>query len=88
MTDGAMLEFLHSHSNVVFQPDFDDPRYGGINPYALGFAMMQDIERICTEPTDEDRGLVSRHRRQRRLARHAARRLGQLPRRVLHPAST
>ena len=25
--DGAMLEFLHSHTNVVFQPDFDDRRY-------------------------------------------------------------
>ena len=24
-TDGACLEFLHSHTNVVFQPDFDDP---------------------------------------------------------------
>ena len=39
----------------MFQPDFDDPRYNGINPYALGFAMMRDIKRICTEPTDEDR---------------------------------
>jgi spore cortex formation protein SpoVR/YcgB (stage V sporulation) len=53
--DGAFLEFLTSHTNVVFQPDFDDPRFSGINPYALGFSMMQDIERICTEPTDEDR---------------------------------
>lgn len=53
--DGAMMEFLHSHSSVVFQPDFDDPRYSGINPYALGFAMMQDIVRVCTEPEDEDR---------------------------------
>jgi spore cortex formation protein SpoVR/YcgB (stage V sporulation) len=50
-----MLELLASHANVVFQPGFDDPRYYGINPYALGFAMMQDIERICTEPTSEDR---------------------------------
>jgi spore cortex formation protein SpoVR/YcgB (stage V sporulation) len=40
---------------VVFQPAYDDPRYSGLNPYALGFAMMQDIKRICTEPTDEDR---------------------------------
>jgi len=40
---------------VLFQPDFDDPRFNGINPYALGFAMMCDIRRICTEPTDEDR---------------------------------
>jgi len=54
LTDGAMVEFLRSHTNVVFQPEFDDPRYSGLNPYALGFAMMQDIERICTEPTAED----------------------------------
>lgn len=53
--EGAMLEILQSHSNVVFQPSFDDPRYSGINPYALGFAMMRDIQRICTEPTAEDR---------------------------------
>ena len=50
-----MLEFLHSHSSVVFQPDFDDPRFSGLNPYALGFAMMSDIQRICDEPTEEDR---------------------------------
>ena len=55
ITEGAMLEFLHSHSSVVFQPGFDDPRYGGLNPYALGFSMMDDIRRICTNPTDEDR---------------------------------
>ena len=55
ITEGALLETLHSHSNVVFQPAFDDPRFSGINPYALGFAMMQDIQRICLEPTDEDR---------------------------------
>jgi spore cortex formation protein SpoVR/YcgB (stage V sporulation) len=53
--DGAMLEILHNHTNVLTQPDFDDPRFGGINPYALGFAMMQDIRRMCEEPTDEDR---------------------------------
>ena len=54
LTDGSMLEFLHSHTSVVFQPEFDDPRYSGINPYALGFAMMEDIKRICTNPTEED----------------------------------
>lgn len=53
--EGAMLEILQSHSNVVFQPSFDDPRFASFNPYALGFAMMQDIQRICSEPTDEDR---------------------------------
>ena len=55
INDGAMVEFLKSHTNVVFQPEFDDQRYSGINPYALGFAMMQDIERICKEPTAEDK---------------------------------
>ncbi|MCP5431784.1 MAG: SpoVR family protein [Alphaproteobacteria bacterium] len=55
INEGSLLEFLHSHTSVVFQPGFDDPRYSGINPYALGFAMMTDIRRICTEPTDEDR---------------------------------
>jgi spore cortex formation protein SpoVR/YcgB (stage V sporulation) len=55
ITDGAMMEILHSHTNVVFQPDFDDRRFSGINPYALGFGMMQDIRRISVDPTDEDR---------------------------------
>ena len=55
ISDGALLEALHSHTSVVMQPDFDDPRYGGINPYALGFAMMEDIERVCRAPTEEDR---------------------------------
>jgi spore cortex formation protein SpoVR/YcgB (stage V sporulation) len=55
LTDGTMLEFLHSHSSVIFQPAFNDRRFGGLNPYALGFAMMNDIRRIASEPTDEDR---------------------------------
>src|SRR5437764_922492 len=55
ISDGNFLEFLQSHTNVVFQPEFDDPRFSGFNPYALGFAMMQDIERIVSNPDDEDR---------------------------------
>jgi len=55
MTEGYMLEFLQSHTNVVKQPEFDSPYYSGINPYALGFYMMSDIRRICENPTDEDR---------------------------------
>ena len=53
ISEGAMLEILRNHSNVVFQPAFDDPRFSGINPYALGLDMMQDIQRISTEPTAE-----------------------------------
>jgi spore cortex formation protein SpoVR/YcgB (stage V sporulation) len=55
LSDGFMLEFLESHTNVIHQPGFDSPRFQGINPYALGFAMMSDIRRICESPTDEDR---------------------------------
>ena len=55
ISDGSFLEFLQSHTNVVFQPDFDHPYFSGFNPYALGFAVMQDIERIVTSPDDEDR---------------------------------
>ena len=53
--DAFMFEFLHNHTNVVTQRDFDHPGYHGINPYALGFAMMQDLRRICESPTPEDR---------------------------------
>ncbi len=55
ISEGAMLEILRNHANVVLQPGFDDPRFSGINPYALGFDMMRDIQRIATEPTAEDR---------------------------------
>jgi spore cortex formation protein SpoVR/YcgB (stage V sporulation) len=55
VSEGALLEFLHSHTSVVFQPDFDDKRFNGFNPYALGFGIMADIRRICETPTDEDR---------------------------------
>jgi spore cortex formation protein SpoVR/YcgB (stage V sporulation) len=55
LTDRFMLEFLHSHTNVVYQPPYNSPWYNGINPYALGFAMYQDIKRICQSPTDEDK---------------------------------
>jgi len=54
VTDGFMIEFLQSHTNVVAQPPYNSRYYGGINPYALGFAMMSDIRRMCEEPTQED----------------------------------
>ena len=50
LTDGFMIEFLQSHTNVVTQPPG-----GRINPYALGFAMFSDLKRVCQHPTDEDR---------------------------------
>lgn len=55
LSDTFMMEFLHSHTNVVYQPGYNQPWYQGLNPYALGFAMWQDIRRICEHPTAEDR---------------------------------
>jgi len=55
VTDGFMMEFLSSHTGVLFQPNFDSPYYRGINPYALGYAMYTDLRRICENPTAEDR---------------------------------
>jgi spore cortex formation protein SpoVR/YcgB (stage V sporulation) len=37
------------------QPPYNHPWYSGINPYALGFNMWQDLRRICEAPEDEDR---------------------------------
>ncbi len=55
VSDGFIIEFLKSHTSVVYQPDFDSQYFSGINPYALGFNMMTDIRRICENPTDEDK---------------------------------
>ncbi|GGD07090.1 SpoVR family protein [Halopseudomonas salina] len=55
VNEGFIMEFLQSHTSVIYQPPFDSQWYSGINPYALGFAMMTDIRRICENPTEEDR---------------------------------
>jgi stage V sporulation protein R len=55
LTDGVMIEWLKSHTNVIYQPRAGERGYSGINPYALGFAMYTDIKRICETPTEEDR---------------------------------
>jgi stage V sporulation protein R len=47
---GILLECLHSHTNVIRQPE-----YTRLNPYALGFAAWNEIKRVCEKPTDEDR---------------------------------
>ncbi len=55
VSDGFILEFLQSHTNVVYQPPYNSKWYSSINPYALGFNMWRDLRRICENPTDEDR---------------------------------
>lgn len=55
VTDGFMLEFLQAHTSVIQQLPFDHPYYSGLNPYALGFSLMRDLQRICQTPDAEDR---------------------------------
>jgi spore cortex formation protein SpoVR/YcgB (stage V sporulation) len=49
ISPGSYLEFLKSHSGVIRQAPM-----GAINVYALGYAMMSDLKRIITNPTEED----------------------------------
>lgn len=55
VTDEFMFEILQNHTNVIMQPAFNSPYFSGINPYTLGYHMMQDIKRICENPTAEDK---------------------------------
>lgn len=54
LDDGFMLEFMHHHSNVIFQPGFDSKFYSGLNPYTLGFNIFSDLKRMSLNPTKED----------------------------------
>jgi spore cortex formation protein SpoVR/YcgB (stage V sporulation) len=55
LSPDAYMAFLQSHAGVLFQPSYDKKYYNGLNPYALGFAILMDVKRICENPTDEDR---------------------------------
>ncbi len=55
VNDEFMLEVLQNHTNVIMQPPYNSSYFNGINPYTLGYHMMQDIKRICEAPTDEDK---------------------------------
>lgn len=55
LDDGFMLEFIKSHSGVIYQPPYNSPYFSGLNPYTLGFNIFMDIKRICEQPTQEDR---------------------------------
>lgn len=50
LNDGMMLEFMNLHNLVLYQQDFAQ-----FNPYILGFHILTDLERMCKEPTEEDR---------------------------------
>jgi len=53
ISEGSMLEVADVQAAVVRQGGFAQtgPNF---NPYALGLAILRDVERICTAPDDED----------------------------------
>jgi stage V sporulation protein R len=65
ISEGNYLEFIKSHTSVITQYGAEDvyktrdgrevKPYDGWNPYALGFAILQDVKRICLDPTAEDK---------------------------------
>lgn len=55
ITSDAYMAFLHLHSSVIYQPAYSSKHYSGTNPYALGFAILMDVKRICENPTEEDK---------------------------------
>lgn len=69
LTAGDMLEFIKLHTGVLTQygtqakfipgPNGDkylqDMYMPDFNPYWLGFTILMDIKRMCTNPTEEDK---------------------------------
>ena len=84
ITDGNFLEFLQSHTNVVFQPEFDDQYYLGLQP--LCARLCDDAGHRAHRHQSRRRGprMVPGYRRQGRRDGRAARYLGQLSRRELY----
>lgn len=55
ITMGSWIDFISSHTNVIGQSGVSYGEFRGWNPYALGFAIFKDIERMCLKPTAEDK---------------------------------
>lgn len=53
LTDKFMQTFHPLNTAVAKQPSYRNS--GQFNPYHLGLRMYQDIERMCKEPTEEDK---------------------------------
>ena len=86
LTDGAMLEFLHSHSSRRLPARLRRPALQ--RHQSLRARLRHDARHQAHLHRADRRGprMVPRFRRQRRSVWDAAPGLGQLPRRELHPA--
>ncbi|MCS6805930.1 MAG: SpoVR family protein [Acidobacteriota bacterium] len=49
LSDNELLEFAHLHSAVV------SPHRGSLNPYYVGYRILEDIEKRWDNPTEEER---------------------------------
>ncbi len=58
INEGHMIEFMASHSGVLYQPPHNSQYYSGLNVYALGFDMFSELRRSCESPTDLDREVL------------------------------
>jgi stage V sporulation protein R len=54
LSDNDLLEFAHLHSAVV------SPHQGSLNPYYIGYRILEDIEKRWDNPTDEERARYGR----------------------------
>ncbi len=83
VSDGFILEFLQSHTNVIYQPPYNSKWYSSINPYALGFNMWRDLQAHLRGPQRRGPRVVPGDRRVG-LAGHLRLRHAQLQGRELH----
>ena len=71
LTEGSMLEFLHSHSSVVIQPSYDSPHYSRHQSLRAGLCHDARHQADVRGADGGGPGLVPGYRRQRR--RHGRR---------------
>ena len=50
VTDGLIMEFLQSHTNVVYQHPYNSKYYSGIDPYTLGSVSYKYLRAHETVP--------------------------------------
>lgn len=55
ITEGAWMEFIQSHTNIINQRPWDNKGFSGINVYTLGYNIYRDLKRMCDNPTAEDK---------------------------------
>lgn len=56
--EGTILEYLKINTNILYWMYFSEFGFGSkFNPYSLGFAIYDEIKRMCENPTSEDESM-------------------------------